>query len=91
MVAPGGPAERAGLRGFKMVRDQERRGPFVVEKRRVDRSQADTIVSVDGRKVMSGDEFLTAIERHRPGEEAILGIIRGGQNLEVSVTLAAGE
>lgn len=91
MVAAGGPAERAGLRGFRMIREQERRGPFVVEKRRVDRSQADTIVSVDGRKVASGDEFLTNIERHRPGEEALLGVIRGGQIVEVPVTLSAGE
>jgi S1-C subfamily serine protease len=91
MVAPGGPAEKAGLRGFKVIRDQERRGPFVMEKRRVDRSQADTIVSVDGHKVASGDEFLTFIEQHRPGEEAILGIVRGGQVVDVPVTLGAGE
>jgi S1-C subfamily serine protease len=91
MLTPGGPAEKAGLRGFKIIRDQERRGPFVVEKRRVDRSQADTIVSVDGHKVASGDDFLTAIEQHRPGEEARLGILRGGRTVEVPVTLSAGE
>ena len=91
MVTPGGPAEKAGLRGLKMVREQERRGPFVVEKRRVDRSLADTIVSVDGHKVASGEDFLTFIEQHRPGEVAILGILRGGQIVEVAITLAAGE
>jgi S1-C subfamily serine protease len=91
MVEPGGPAERAGLRGFRIVREQERRGPFVVEKRKVDRSQADLIVSVDGDKVTSPDEFLTLIERHRPGEKALLGIVRGGEVAEVPVALAAGE
>lgn len=91
MVTPGGPAEKAGLRGFKVIREQERRGPFVMEKKRVDRSQADTIIAVDGNKVISGDEFLTFIERHRPGEDAILRIIRGGQIVEVPVTLSAGE
>ena len=91
IVTPGGPAEKAGLRGFKVIREQERRGPFVVEKRRVDRSQADTIVSVDGHKVASGEEFLTFVERHLPGEETILGVVRGGQIVEVPVKLAAGE
>ena len=91
MLTPGGPAEKAGLRGFKIIRDQERRGPFVVEKRRVDRSQADTIVSVDGHKVASGDDFLTAVEQHRPGEEARIGVLRGGRTVEVPVTLSAGE
>jgi S1-C subfamily serine protease len=90
-LAPGGPAERSGLRGFRIIREQKRRGPFLVEERRVDRSQADRIVSVDGEKVKSADEFLSLIERHRPGEEATIGILRGGQSLEVRVVLGAGE
>ena len=91
MLTPGGPAERAGLRGFRIVREQERRGPFVVDKRKVDRSQADLIVSVDGEKVTSPDEFLSLIEQHRPGERAILGIVRGGSVVEVPVTLTSEE
>ena len=91
MLTPGGPAERAGLRGFRIVREQERRGPFVVEKKKVDRSQADLIVSVDGEKVTSPDEFLSLIEQHRPGERAILGIVRGGSVVEVPVTLTSEE
>jgi S1-C subfamily serine protease len=91
MLVPGGPAERAGLRGFRIVREQERRGPFLVEKRRVDRSQADLIVSVDGEPVRTADEFLSLIERHRPGERALLGVVRDGQIVEVPVTLAAEE
>ncbi|HZN34588.1 MAG TPA: trypsin-like peptidase domain-containing protein, partial [Pirellulaceae bacterium] len=30
-LVPGGAAERAGLRGFKVVREQKRRGPFTYE------------------------------------------------------------
>jgi S1-C subfamily serine protease len=91
MLIPGGPAERAGLRGFRIVREQERRGPFVVEKKKVDRSQADLIVSVDGEQVTTPDEFLSLVERHRPGERALLGIVRDGEIVEVPVTLTSEE
>jgi S1-C subfamily serine protease len=90
-TAPGGPAERAGLRGFRIVREQKRRGPFVTEERKIDRSQADTIVAVDGQPVKSADEFLALIERHQPGEQAVLGIVREGRTIEVALQLSAGE
>ena len=47
-LAPDGPAERAGMRGFKVVRERKRQGPFVAEFERVDRSGADLIVAVAG-------------------------------------------
>src|SRR5690606_19544752 len=47
-LLPGGPAEQAGLRGFKIVRERKRQGPFVYESRSVDRSTADLIIGVDG-------------------------------------------
>jgi S1-C subfamily serine protease len=90
-LIPGGPAERAGLRGFRVVRETKRRGPFTYEERRIDRSQADTIVAVDGEKVTTADSFLTLIERRRPGEQAVLTVVREGQLVEISVTLAADE
>jgi S1-C subfamily serine protease len=90
-LTPGGPAEQAGLRGFKVVRQTKRRGPFTYEERKIDRSQADTIVAVDGDKVTTADSFLTLIERHRPGEQAVLTVYRDKQLVEIPVTLAAGE
>jgi S1-C subfamily serine protease len=90
-LTPGGPAERAGLRGFRIVREQKRRGPFVYEERHIDRSQADTVVAVDGEKATTADAFLSLIERHRPGEQAILTIIRGSQLVDIPITLSAAE
>jgi S1-C subfamily serine protease len=90
-LTPGGPAERAGLRGFRIVREQKRRGPFTYEERRIDRSQADTIVAVDGEKATTADAFLSLIERHRPGEQATISVVRGGQLMDVPVTLSAAE
>ena len=90
-LTPGGPAERAGLRGFRIVREQKRRGPFNYEERHIDRSQADTVVAVDGEKAVTADAFLTLIERHRPGEQAVLTVVRGGQLMDVPITLGSGE
>jgi S1-C subfamily serine protease len=90
-LTPGGPAERAGLRGFRIVREQRRGALTTYETRRVDRSQADTIVAVDGEKATTADAFLSVIERHRPGEQAIITVIRGGQLVDVPVTLGSGE
>jgi S1-C subfamily serine protease len=90
-LVPGGPAEQAGLRGFKVIRETKRRGPFVYEERRIDRSHADIIIAVDGEKVTTADSFLTLIERHRPGDRAVLTVFRDGELVEIAVTLASGE
>lgn len=90
-LAEGGPAERAGLRGFRVVRQQKRKGPFVYEETRVDRNYADMIVAVDGQRVKKADDLLSAIERKRPGEEVALTVVREGRELNVNVILGAGE
>ena len=90
-LVPGGPAERAGLRGFRMVRQQRRRGPFVYEHETIDRSTADLIVGVDGQKITTADDFLGLIEAHQPGDEAIISVIREGREVQVSLRLTQGE
>lgn len=87
LLTPGGPAERAGLRGPQVVR--RRRGPFVSE--RIDRSAADLIVAVDGEKVKTGDDFLGLIERKNPGNRVVLSIVREGREVEVPLTLGGEE
>lgn len=90
-LTPGGPAERAGLRGFRIVRRQTRRGPFVVEERSIDRKSADVILAVDGERVKTADDLLSLIEMKRPGEVVELTVLRDNREVVVPVTLAAGE
>jgi S1-C subfamily serine protease len=85
----GGPAERAGLRGWKLVRRNVRRGPFVTTVEQADRSAADIIVAVDGQFVESASAFVEKIEEHQPGDQIVLTIIREGQQLNVPVTLGS--
>src|SRR5207237_228747 len=66
-MATGGPAEQAGLQGFRVVKQRKRQGPFSYETETVDRSAADLIVGVNGAKTISADVFLNAIESHLPG------------------------
>jgi S1-C subfamily serine protease len=88
-LTPGGPAEQAGLRGPRIVRERRRQGPFVYESQSIDRTAADRIVALDGTKVGSADEFLSLIEAHRPGDEVSLTIVREGK--EMNVPLRLGE
>ena len=87
LMTPGGPAERAGLRGPQTQR--KRRGPFMIET--TDRSSADLITKVDGKVVKTGDDFLGCIEIHDPGQQVILTVVRDGREVEVPVMLGQGE
>jgi S1-C subfamily serine protease len=88
-LIPGGPAERAGLKGPKMVRERHQQGRVIREFLSIDPTAADMIVGVDGKKVSTVDEFLTIIEAKRPGDEVTLSVIRDGR--EVKVPLVLGE
>ncbi len=83
-LAPGGPAEKAGLRGPSVTR--KRRGPILYEA--VDRSTADIIVAVDGEPTLTVDEFLSAIESHRPGDDVTITVIRQGKEAHVTLKLS---
>ncbi len=87
----GGPAERAGLRGFRVIRQQKRRGPFIYEERRIDRSYADLIVAIDGQPVKTADDLLSIIEQKRPGNEVVVTLIRESSQVNVGVVLGESE
>ncbi|MCG8585923.1 MAG: trypsin-like peptidase domain-containing protein, partial [Pirellulales bacterium] len=82
-----GPAEQAGLSGFRIVRERVRRGPVVYERQRIDRSSADLISAIDGRPVRSVDDLLTVIEEKRPGDTVEVTLIRDGNRQTAKVTL----
>jgi S1-C subfamily serine protease len=82
---PGGPAEKAGLRG--LGRKEVKRGPLVMSIN--DSSKADYIVAIDGQPVSKGDGLLEKIEEHQPGDTVVLSILRDGHPTKVSVTLGS--
>lgn len=86
-LLPGGPAERAGLRGPQI--SSKKRGPFVLET--IDRSAADLIIAIDGQKVTTADDFLGYIEANKPGDRVTLTVVRQGRETQVPVQLTGGE
>jgi S1-C subfamily serine protease len=88
-LSPDGAAKRAGIRGFRVVRESRRQGPFVAEFERVDRSNADLIVGVDNTVIDTVDDFLTAIESKNPGDQVLIAVERQGHHLDVPLTLEA--
>lgn len=86
-----GPAEKAGLRGFRVLKHTKRQGPFVYETQTIDRSSADLIVAVDDQPVKTPDDFLSIIESKHPGDVVTVTVIRGGQQVQVRVQLGGGE
>jgi serine protease Do len=48
----------------------------------------DTIVSVDGKEVKTGDELVSDIASRKPGTKVPLGFVRNGKKQETTVTVA---
>ncbi len=80
-VAPEGPADKAGLRG-----SQEQQ---FLDGREVP-TGGDIIISVDGQPVKSIDDVIAyLVGRTRPDQKITLGILRDGEEVEITVTLGS--
>jgi S1-C subfamily serine protease len=77
-VVPGGPAEKAGLRGGDQ-KLQFQAGEY--------RVGGDVILQIDGHDVVQPDDIARLIAIHRPGEKVTLTILHDGKRKQVDVTL----
>ena len=77
-VVPGGPAERAGLKGgdgkLRFQAAEYRTG-------------GDAILSVDGHEVVRPDDLARYTSDYAPGQKVTLTILRDGEKKDVEVTL----
>jgi serine protease Do len=80
-VATGGPAEKAGLKGSTQSTTVDGLPTAI---------GGDVIVSVDGQAVKQFDDLLSYLFRHTAvGQQITLGVLRGGQTTNVTITLGA--
>ena len=80
VVRPGSPAAQAGLRGGSSTATVDGLTLTV---------GGDIIVSIDGRQVTHFSDLAETVAGLHPGAQVTLGIIRGGQRIQVPVTLGS--
>jgi S1-C subfamily serine protease len=88
---PGGPAERAGLRGVRIVRQRFRQGLLEYDVVKRDVEYADRILAIDGQPMASYDDLQTFLNQRKPGDKVIVTVLREGKSIDVDVKLAAEE
>jgi len=80
-VASGGPAAKAGLKGSTTSTTVDGLPTAI---------GGDVIVSVDGQTVKQFDDLLSYLFRHtKVGQQITLGVLRGGQTTNITITLGA--
>ncbi len=76
-VTPDGPADKAGIHGG----DQATSSPNI-------KAGGDLIVAIDGMPVQTFDTLLSYLLTNKsPGDTVVLTVLRGGQKMDITVTL----
>jgi len=76
-VTPGGPADKAGIRGGTEATNL----PTV-------QAGGDIITAIDGQPVNTFDDLLAYLTTNKsPGETAVLTVLRDGKSMDITVTL----
>jgi S1-C subfamily serine protease len=77
-VVPGGPAEKAGLRGGdESINFQA--GEYS--------TGGDVILQLDGKNIVQPDDLARLVSAHQPGETVTVTVLRDNQRKQVEVTL----
>jgi S1-C subfamily serine protease len=77
-VAPGSPAEKAGLLASDKAFDSNGQQVMI---------GGDVITAVDGKAVESMQDLSAAVKAQKPGDEVELTVLRNGKEIAVAVTL----
>lgn len=79
----GGPAAKAGLRNLKV----DRRTDGIFDYLSPNRFESDKIISIEGIKIMTTDDYLDAMDRFKPGEIVNVVVERAGKTRTVAIPL----
>ncbi len=88
-LVQGGPAQQAGLRGYRKIVQRKQQGGILYQTVTIDRSQADRILAIDGKPMRTGVQFRDKILEYQPGNVVQLTVLRDGKKIKLPITLAA--
>ena len=79
-VVPGGPADKAGVKGGSAT--------VSIDGQQV-RAGGDVITAIDGKPVNSMDAVVSAVDTKQPGDKVTLSLVHGTQKRDVTITLGS--
>ena len=90
-TTPAGRRTRPACRVSAWSANSRGAGPYIVERTRIDQSQADLIIGIDGKRVKTVDDLLSLVEQKQPGDRVLVSVMRDGKQVDVEVMLGVSE